>query len=231
VPANPDDNPCFPLPETQVGGKWDKWATVGELHAYWNASGTFTYGRGGSTSIGAVFSLDGGADWSVGGSFSYSDTSGSVWSDQASVGDHDARLVQLHLFFKKVKTGYTCIHGGTRSALLIREAGVDNPAMSTGPLRKGSSQLGGDGPGPFHAAPNAFKNKIPRGATFCIQGSHSRSYSAGAVLAGLSVQTTTTYNATTQQCVKAGLSRARAHWEWGQGGKFTSPKAKVLHSY
>ena len=232
TPATPQDNPCFPDPEVQIGSRWDKWVNSGEAHTWWDVTGSFKYGRDGKTAVGAVFSLDFGADWTASGSFTFTDSRGTGWSDTLPLGDHDAHRFKLLLWFKKVKTHITCLHGGSRTAYVIREAGLHNPAGTAGPDKFSSyTMTGEDGHQAFLASNPAYRNWIRLGVNRCIQGVYGRYYKAGVTLAGLGVFTETQFNNTTTQCIQAGHKHWRHHWEWGRGGKFTDRLARVLYSY
>jgi len=223
-------NPCS-ITDTQVGSKWDKWAIAAEGHTWWDVAGSVKYGRDGKTTVGGVVSLDFGADWAAGGSFTFTDSSGVGWSDTLPLGDHNAHRFKLHMWFKKMKQVKICPWGPT-TKYYIREAGLDNPAGSGGPDKWSSYQITGeDGHDAFLASNPAYRNYIRRGVNRCITGVYSRHYQAGATLAGIGVFTETTYNTTTSQCIQAGYKRTRRHWEWGRGGQFTDRLARTLYSY
>jgi hypothetical protein len=231
APIGSSPNTCFPSSKTQVGNKWDKWVTAGEVHTWWDVTGSFEYGRDGRTSIGVVVSIDGGADWAPNGSATFTDSSSVGWSDTMSVGDHDAHRFKLHMWFKKWKQTITC-PGYQRTYLTIEEAGLDNAAGSGGPDKfSGYTIPGEDGHQAFLDSNPAYRNWIRLGDNRCILGVYSRFYNAGATLAGIGVFTETEFNNSTSQCIQAGHKRWRHHWEWGRGGQYTDRLARVLYSY
>jgi hypothetical protein len=95
---------CALQPDGPVLKTASHWTTIGEFHSNWNDLGSLTYTRGATSEIGTVVSFDGGDDWDLGGSLSFTNSGSSSISQ--TVGDgaaYESYQVVVYINYHKRK--------------------------------------------------------------------------------------------------------------------------------
>lgn len=226
------DDPCTYGVKAK-GNRWDQWINVGEAHSYYDASSDLILNKGGSFTIQVALSADGGGGWGVAGTISSS--AAYNWSDGTSVlGDHTAKVLQLHEWFRRYTGTLVCLHSGTHSGDFIVPRGVDNPANTAGATRWHGDVSGGDGRQQWlnveHFNPG-YVNWIPKRDTRCVGHGNTLQYSVSFSGPGFSVALATSFSTDVRDCITTFHGGAHRHWEWGFGGNYTSKHARLLYSY
>lgn len=219
--------------QTGVLGHSHSYTTVGEYHAYWNASGGLSYTKGASSSIGAYTSVGNGPFTFVGwDTFS---TSNSLTMGFPSNGPYDSH--QMVLSLKYVKTAWVLQNADSGQTCKrwdqVDEDGIYNPGHGWLVFKKGANVISHDGQANYQWEKKhhpGYVNGVTARGFFSITKGSALTYGASAQAFGIKIEGTTSHSEEVAQTYTAGSSGSRRHWVWGDDGPWTS-NPEVVYSY
>lgn len=148
-------------------------------------------------------------------------------------GPYNSHQVVLSLAYDKDKNETVCLHGPITVWDSIQEAGIYNPGHGWVVIKDGKNVISSDGKAKYQwylRHHPSYVNVIKPNYTISIARNKALTYGVAAGLFGISIQATTQHSTSVAQSYKAGSSRARFHYVWGNDGSFTSDP-KVVYSY
>ncbi len=208
----PEDNPCTTTSTTLKTAI--AYTTVGEAHAYWDATASFDYTSTMSSKVGVAISANG-TGWSLSGSVSETGSAGHS-TGFSGRGPYFGYQWRVPIEYAYVRNKDSCLHGGTSYDYEIVPRGYKVPAGGyTGVY--GSNVSSWDGINHYDASNSKWRAIVADGSYFGISSGTSLTYTAGVNIFGLNLTSDTMYNNTHTQKITAGDADGQ-HDIWGAKG-------------
>ncbi|MEU2771442.1 hypothetical protein ABZ646_00605 [Streptomyces sp. NPDC007162] len=220
----PMDNVC--TPHETIVKKQIQYTTVGEAHAYWDAKASFDYSSTMSSQIGIATSANG-KNWSITGSASETKTTGHS-TGYSGKGPYFARQWRVPINYAYVRIKLTCLHSPTSYSYEIRPLGYKVPSGgAVGEYGKDVRKY--DGSHGYTSAPDSRRGLVRPGTYFSLSSGRSMTYTVGATVFGIGINSQTIYNGTHTQKIEAG-NKSEDHAIWGAKGTLYG-KPGAFYSY
>jgi hypothetical protein len=220
----PQDNVCTPY-ETRLKTQI-QYTTVGEAHAYWDAQASFDYTSTMSSQIGVAVSTDG-KGWTISGSVSETKSTGHS-TGYSNKGPYFARQWRVPVNYGYYRIKVVCLHSPTRYSYEIRALGYKQPPNGA-MAEYGKDVRKYDGSHGYVNAPGSRRGEVKPGTYFSLSSGRSMTYTVGATVFGVGINSQTMYNGTHIQKIQAG-NKPEYHAIWGAKGTLYG-KPGTFYSY
>jgi len=220
------------------------WTDVGEYHAWWEATGNYTYTKGAETDTSADWSLNG-KNWHVDMGTLYDNEYAS--SDGLGGGPYNSHIIQITLKYReRDRYDYPCKSGTSTcwpkvhcaNHYWVQERGLYNPGYGWIYIRSGPSVTSLDGMHGWRCCANPkYWNGYEPGVNHCNDRKQGVTYSKGATLSlgpvSVSIETETGNSTDSDQCIAFSHStkkrydqirkkRSDLHEVWGNDAPVTN---------
>ncbi|MET7619989.1 hypothetical protein [Streptomyces sp. NPDC005408] len=213
--------------ETSVIARQIAYTVVGESHGYWDAAGNVEYESNVASTLDVGYSIKGDL-WSVSGSASVG-TSNSAVVGFSWRGPYWAKQWKIPLEYTKNKKTYSCGGVAIKSHYEIRAGRFKLPAGGApGVYGKDARQL--DGQSRFNASNPAYRSHLMPMGTFAVKVGKSVKWSGAAVVFGVSLGGSTSYDSSHRQNYRAGGRTTYRHDVWGLRANLDGEMG-MLYSY
>ncbi|GGQ95106.1 hypothetical protein GCM10010251_06920 [Streptomyces aurantiogriseus] len=198
--------------DSQVVSRQISYTVVGESHAYWDAAGNVEYKSTLSNTIDVGYSAKGSL-WSVSGSASIGSSAAGV-SGFSWRGPYVAKQWKVPIEYNKIKKTWRCGGVPVDSYYEIRPSKFKVPAgQPVGAYGKDARQL--DGPVRYANSNPKYRSWLAPYGTWAVEVGKSVKWSGAAVVLGVSLGASTSYDSSHKQNIRAGGKTARKHYIWG----------------
>jgi hypothetical protein len=191
-----------------------QYTTVGEGHAFWDATASYHYNYSTDSEVGVEYSADG-EHWSLSGSVALNRSFGAS-SGFSGHGPYFGEQWQIPLEYAKIRAHTHCLYGNSDSYhYLIKALGYNASGHYAG--RYGKQVTRFDGVDAYDRSPSSWRTRVYPGSDFDLQWGRGVTYSWAADAFGVGITITSGFNATHDQGITAG-NQPYDHDIWGMRG-------------